>query len=270
MAQRREVVRRDLERVEEVVDVLDIDDRAQPTHRDADPLPQDRRLADPRVDDALPAVLRLESLVDEVHVAQDADVLAHDHDARIARHVRVEAAQQHDAPIDGFGVGREACGRRRDAQRRAVRRGHEVGGVAAQVLVAVAQGRGHECIPRRPPVFARRDERREHGGVDHLAVRIARVTQFCDERVGIDARLACGDRDDAHRLVALAADRHEGRFVAALAHRLDLGALALLVLVERRRVGDLRADHPLAHLADRIGLDLVAQSLGRLVALVTA
>ena len=90
--QRREIVGRELQRVEQVVDVLDIDDRSEAAQRRADALSEDRRLAYARVDDALLAVLGLESLKDEVDVTELSDVLAEDDDARIAPEVRVEAA----------------------------------------------------------------------------------------------------------------------------------------------------------------------------------
>src|SRR5207245_6171904 len=85
--QRRKVVRRRLQRVEEVVEVLDIADRPQPAHGGADRLAEDRRLADPGVRQPQLSVLRLQSLEREVDVAQPADVLADDEDAWIAREV---------------------------------------------------------------------------------------------------------------------------------------------------------------------------------------
>ncbi len=89
--------------------------------RRADPLPENGRLSDPGVDDAVRAVLRLQALVDQVHVAEDADVLTEDDDARVACEVIVEAAQQDDTAVDGH---RARCIARRHgahAERRGVR-----------------------------------------------------------------------------------------------------------------------------------------------------
>jgi hypothetical protein len=44
--------RNDLKRVQEVIKILDLADRAQSAHRHADGLAQDRRLADARISDA--------------------------------------------------------------------------------------------------------------------------------------------------------------------------------------------------------------------------
>ena len=59
-AQRGEVVGQDLQRVEQVVEVLDLGDRAQPAHRHADRLADDGGLADAGVGDAQLAVLLLQ------------------------------------------------------------------------------------------------------------------------------------------------------------------------------------------------------------------
>src|SRR6266513_1373455 len=109
--QRREVVGRELERVEQVVDVLDVHDRPESPKGRADPLPQDRRLAYAGVDNALLAVLCLQSLEDEVDVAELSDVLAEDEDPRVALQVRVEAPQEHHPAVHHLGV---AGIRRRD------------------------------------------------------------------------------------------------------------------------------------------------------------
>src|SRR6266852_917767 len=79
------VVRGELQRVEEIVEVLDVADRPQPTHGGADGLPEDRRLADAGVGQAKIAVLRLEAFEHEVHVAQAPDILADDEKARVPR-----------------------------------------------------------------------------------------------------------------------------------------------------------------------------------------
>ena len=98
--QRRKVVRRRLQRVQEVVEVLDVADRPQPAHGGADRLAEDRRLADPGVRQPQLSVLCLQSLEHEVDVAQPADVLADDEDAWIAREVGVEVADEHLPAVD--------------------------------------------------------------------------------------------------------------------------------------------------------------------------
>ena len=102
--QGREVIGCELERVEEVVDVLDVDDRPEAPQSRADPLPEDGRLADAGVDDALLAVLRLQTFEYEVHVAELADIFAEDEDARIAREIRVEAAQEDHPAVHRIGI----------------------------------------------------------------------------------------------------------------------------------------------------------------------
>src|ERR1700694_2246926 len=92
--QRRQVIRRDLQCIEEVVEVLDVADRPQPAHRRADRLAEDRRLADARVGQTQVAVLRLQALEDEVDVAKLAHVLADDEDPWVAGEVRVEVADK--------------------------------------------------------------------------------------------------------------------------------------------------------------------------------
>src|ERR1700704_777439 len=120
MPQRREIIRRELERVEEVVDVLDVDDGPQPAQRSADPLPEDRRLAYARVGDAQRPVLLLQALVHKVDVPEPTDVLAKNDDPRVAREVRIETAQEDEAAIDRLRLRRILGRHARNAQRRSV------------------------------------------------------------------------------------------------------------------------------------------------------
>ena len=115
--QRGEIVGRQLEREQQVVDVLDVHDRPETAHRSADPLPEDRRLADAGVVDAQCAVLLLKPLVHEIDVAESSDVFAEDDDALVARQVRVEAAKQHEAAVDHIGFRRVLRRDLADAQR---------------------------------------------------------------------------------------------------------------------------------------------------------
>ena len=95
-----EVVRGDLERVEEVIEVLDVADRPQAAHRSADRLAQDRGLANAGVGQPQVSVFRLQTLEHEVHVAQPPDVLTDYEQPRVPREVGVEVAKQHLAPVD--------------------------------------------------------------------------------------------------------------------------------------------------------------------------
>ena len=76
--------------------------------------------------------------------------------------------------------------------------------------------------------------------------------------------------DDRQGLFALSADRCLVRVPGFFAGSLHLGAQLALQLVERRHIRDLLANDPLAHAPDRIELDLEAETLLRLVALVRA
>ena len=99
--QRRQVVGCDLERIEEIVQVLDVAYRPQAAHGRADRLAQDRRLPNSRVGQPQLAVLGLQTFEDEVDVAEAAHVLADDEDPRVAREVGVEVAEQHHPAVDG-------------------------------------------------------------------------------------------------------------------------------------------------------------------------
>src|SRR6266851_252051 len=141
-------------------------------------------------------------------------------------------------------------------------------GVPLLVQASVALGERRECVARRATLLAHRDERAEQARVDERAVRIVRGSQLLDETRTISSRLVRGTLDDRRGLVPLAPDGLEECFVRTFPDRLDLRAISSLVLVERRGVCDVGRDHPLAHLLDRVTLDLEPQALGRLVALV--
>jgi hypothetical protein len=89
-ARRSEVVRHDLQRVQHVIEVLDLRDRPKSAERRADGLTQDRRFANSGVGDADGTVLFLQARASLVDVAELADVLAEDDDSRIALQREVE------------------------------------------------------------------------------------------------------------------------------------------------------------------------------------
>ncbi len=86
-----EIVGHDLQRVQHVVEILDLRDGTQAAHRGADGLAEDRALADAGVHDARDAVLFLQAEAALVDVAELADVLAEDDHPRIAAQGLVEA-----------------------------------------------------------------------------------------------------------------------------------------------------------------------------------
>jgi hypothetical protein len=69
----------------DVIGELDLGDRPQAVHAHADGGSHDAPLGDRRVDDAVLAVLALQSLGGAKHSAEIADVLAHEHHGGIAR-----------------------------------------------------------------------------------------------------------------------------------------------------------------------------------------
>src|SRR6266576_2367975 len=89
-ADRGQIVGHDLQRIENVVEILDLGDGPQSAQRGADGLADDRRLADAGVADAQQAVLFLQSGASLVDVAEFSDVLTEDDDARIAEQGVVE------------------------------------------------------------------------------------------------------------------------------------------------------------------------------------
>ena len=107
-------------------------------------MPEDGRLADPRVDHPLIAVLGLQPLEDQVHVAELPDVLAEDDNARVAPEVLIEAANQDEPAIHGlrpFDIGRRD---RADTQRRLRRAAVEIRVEALVVLPRVRLEEGRE------------------------------------------------------------------------------------------------------------------------------
>ncbi len=80
----RQIVGHDLQRVQNVIEVLDFTNWAQTAHRHADRLPKDCHLADTGVGHAQRAVLFLHALETLVHVTEETNILAKRDDARVA------------------------------------------------------------------------------------------------------------------------------------------------------------------------------------------
>ena len=89
--QRRQVVGHDLQGVEQVIEVLDLGDRAQAAQGQADRLPEDGRFADAGIGDAQRAVFLLQAAEALVDVAQLADILAKGDQARLAGEGGIES-----------------------------------------------------------------------------------------------------------------------------------------------------------------------------------
>src|SRR5689334_8618792 len=82
-AQRGQIVREDLQRIEDVVEILDLGDRTKAAHGRTDRLSGDGALADSRVHHPPHSMLFLEPEASLVDVAELADVFAEDDEARI-------------------------------------------------------------------------------------------------------------------------------------------------------------------------------------------
>ena len=71
-----QVIRHNLQRVQQIIEILDLTDRAEAAHGHADCLAQDGHFADAGVGHAQCAIFFLHSLKTLVHVAQVTDILA--------------------------------------------------------------------------------------------------------------------------------------------------------------------------------------------------
>ena len=98
----RQVVRGGLQRVEEIVEVLDVADRAQASHGRTDRLAEDRRLPNTGVGEAQLSVLRLQTLEDEVDVAQPPHVFTDHENPWVTSEVGVEVAHQDLPAVDDW------------------------------------------------------------------------------------------------------------------------------------------------------------------------
>ena len=99
-AQRRQIVRHDLQRVEQVIEVLDLGDGADPAQGEPDRLTQDCHLANPGVRHPQLAVLLLQADKTLIDVAQLAQVLAKGHEIAIAVQGRIETSVEHLEAVD--------------------------------------------------------------------------------------------------------------------------------------------------------------------------
>ena len=108
-----EVVRGDLQRVEEVVQVLNFGNGAQAAHRHANGLADDGGFPNAGVGNPQFAVFGLQALEALVHAAQIAHIFAKGDDARVAGQGKVEELVEHLMAGDfgrGFGIHRRHFG----------------------------------------------------------------------------------------------------------------------------------------------------------------
>src|SRR5260370_1406789 len=83
-AGRREVIGHDLNRVQQVIEILNLRDRPQPAQRGTDRLADDRAFANSGVGHTKLSVFFLKAGATLIDVAEFSDVFAEDDDARIA------------------------------------------------------------------------------------------------------------------------------------------------------------------------------------------
>ena len=272
VAQRGEIVGEDLEGVEQVVEVLDLGERPQAAQREADRLPDDRRLADAGVGHPAEAVLLLQPHEPLVDVAERPDVLPEGEELGHPGHRRVEAGVEHLVAVDR--LGRRGVDGRHGAhrERRARRGGMEVGGVERP------SGRGLFVVPGRERVAGRHalaaGGDQQLGGRGEQLAPLHRVVPFDDIHRGADSLAGgrgrgqiAGQGGEAAPLLAQrllerlpgAALRGARRFL-----RLLFDAAQLLV------PGELLREEPGAHLHEAVVLLLPGEALLRLVPFVGA
>src|SRR2546425_10258119 len=254
--ERREIVGRDLERVEHVVNVLDVDDGSKAAERGADTLTQDRGLADAGVGDAQLAVLRLQALEDEVHVAELADVLADDDDPRIALEVLVEAADEQLPAVDGLRAIRVSGRDRLHEERRLLGAAREVRVEALLVLAPILGDVRRELRAGRAARSAQGGERAHGGALYQSPAQVGRAAQVLGDRAHVDAGLVGRGLHEPQRPIAVGADRRLVRLPRLLADPLDFGSRRALELGELGRLGPAGLETPRAHPADRVQLRL--------------
>ena len=95
-AERGQIVRGDLQRVEEIVQVLDFRDRPEAPHCHPNCLAHDRRLTNAGISDPLRPVLLLQLGPFLVHASEQADVLADGHERRHPGEGGIEALKKRD------------------------------------------------------------------------------------------------------------------------------------------------------------------------------
>jgi len=97
----RELAHDLIERGEDEVCELNLDDRAEAIQRHADRHADDASLRERRVEHALRAVLLLQPLCHAEHAAEVADIFAEDHRALVALHVQVQRLVQRLEHVHG-------------------------------------------------------------------------------------------------------------------------------------------------------------------------
>src|SRR5438093_4474367 len=254
-ARHRQIVRKDLDGVEDVVQVLNLGDRPQSAKRRADRLADDRAFTNAGVGDAQLAVFRLQAGATLVDVAELSDVFAEDDHRRIAAESVIEAVVDDLESVQHWRI-IGICRRHfRDWRSGAVQL-LVIPCVVDPLLLAIplddvgVAGIGYQRAGENTHgITAKR-----RLNLLKLLLRIirAQALQEFDDRphLGIDRR-------------AILLPRLPLRFAD------DLQVFALIA-IELVRAGDPLRNHPLAHLADAVELRLPIEALFRLVSFLAA
>src|SRR5581483_3934629 len=239
--------------------------RTETAQRGTDRLPHDGGLANAGVADAQQAVLLLQSRAALIHIAELADILTEDDDARIAPQCVIETMIEDLEAVQHRRVIRVLDLHLRHTDRR-------LRAFAVKMLcISLVAG----ALLLTQPRCCRGITTGEDHGRGQRAHRIAAERRLRPRELAANrfelalARRAGGHRvDEFDRALHIGIDRRAVRIPRAplgFPHRLQILALELIELFARR---DSLPDHPLAHLANAVVLDLPLEPLFRLVALV--
>ncbi len=85
-----QIIRNNLQCIQNVIKILDLTDRPQPAHRQPHGLPQDRRLANARIGHTQCAIFFLHALEALIHITKKAHILTKGHHARVTPEQGIE------------------------------------------------------------------------------------------------------------------------------------------------------------------------------------
>ncbi len=270
--QRRQIVGEDLQGVEYVIQVLDFGDGAQAAHRQADGLPDNRRLADARVGHAQGAILGLQAGESLIHAAQPADVFAKGHYFGMAGEDGVEgvvkdlkaAELRRFLVVDG--------GHRLQAPRALRRPARQVAAVKLAVALLLSLFPGQQNLLGGVVLVVQQ----EQGVAGALHQRPARrvldpVQPPLDLGQLRGVARAAGDLvDDVAQLLPFLANGLHIGLPGLAPDTLDVRSGFLLHLVQLFFRGKPLLQNPQSHLPDSIPLLLPGEPFRRFVALVAA
>src|SRR5687767_11604900 len=99
-AQRSQVVGKNLQRIEHVVEVLDLGEWPQASHGHPDGLPHDRALADSGIGVPVQTILLLQACAALIDVAEASDVLAHEGNSGVPLQRGIETGIEDLEPVE--------------------------------------------------------------------------------------------------------------------------------------------------------------------------